>query len=299
MDMNRFNDLYLRLYRANLQQDGHALLDEFYGLWREAETSGVEADTLEKEANDCLNLTARGDLFVLAACGWIGDKGHYRLSCALVHEISVNYLQHPKLVRFALAGATEASASAVARRLCALNAPVPVALGWVLSLNEDLPPSPLIAATTSVVIDFLATELPATCKRLLEAESSPLAQSTNAKLLGERLSTETSALDALPYLTELQMSSEMRRSFSYLRRNENRAVTERARCESLFEMFVTAQHFKYSHQVSVEHQNDQETIETMIPMFTQEMSMELPQTWIADPLVYEQKIMSLWKGADE
>ncbi len=34
-------------------------------------------------------------------------------------------------------------------------------------------------------------------------------------------------------------------------------------------------------------------------MFTQEMSMELPQTWIAEPLVYDQKIMSLWKGADE
>ncbi|MNB86761.1 hypothetical protein D3C75_337140 [compost metagenome] len=95
------------------------------------------------------------------------------------------------------------------------------------------------------------------------------------------------------------MSSDMRRSLSYLRRNESRAVTERAHGESLFEMFMTAQHFKYSNQVSVEYQNDHETVETMIPMFTQEMSMELPQTWIADPLLYDQKIMSLWKGADK
>ncbi|WP_095147000.1 hypothetical protein [Pseudomonas sp. Irchel s3b6] len=299
MDMIRFNDFYLRLYRANLHQDGQALLDEFYNLWHEAETSGVEADILVEEAKDCLHQIASTDLFVLAACEWIGDKGHHTLSRALVHEVSVKYLQHPKLVRFALSGATEASTCAVARRLCTLNVPVPVALGWVLSLNEDLPSSPLISATTSVVIDFLATEYPATCKRLLEAESSPLTQSMPAKHLGERLSAECNALDALPHLTELQMSSDMRRSISYVRRNENRAEMERAHGESLFEMFVTAQHFKYSNQVSVEYQNDHKTVETMIPMFTQEMSVELPQTWIADPLVYDQKIMSLWKGADE
>lgn len=299
MDMNRFNDFYLRLYRANLEQDGQALLGEFYALWREAENSGVEADALVDEAKDCLHRVASTDLFILAACEWIGDKSHYRLSKALVHEVSVQYLQHPKLVRFALSGATEASASAVARRLCALNVSVPVSFGWVLSLNKDLPPSPLISATTNVVIDFLATEYPATCKRLLEAEPSPLTQSTPAKHLGERLSAESSALDTLPHLAELQMSSDMRRSFSYLRRNESRAVTERAHGESLFDMFMTAQHFKYSNQVSVEYQNDYETVETMIPMFTQEMSVELPQTWIADPLLYDQKIMDLWKGADE
>ncbi|NAS61426.1 hypothetical protein CVE36_04775, partial [Pseudomonas syringae pv. actinidiae] len=230
---------------------------------------------------------------------WIGDKGHLRLSKALVHEVSVQYLQHPKLVRFVLSGATESSTCAVALRLCALNVPLPVSLGWVLSLNEDLPSSPLISATTSVVTNFLATEYPATCKRLLEAEPSPLTQSTPAMHLGERLFAESSALDALPNLTELQMASEMRRSFSYFRRNENRAVMEKVHGESLFEMSMTAQHFKYSNQVSVEYQNDHETVEAMIPMFTQEMSMELPQTRIADPLLYHQKIMSLWKEAEQ
>jgi len=48
MDMIRFNDFYLRLYRANLKRDGQALLDEFYVLWRDAETSGVEADKPHK-----------------------------------------------------------------------------------------------------------------------------------------------------------------------------------------------------------------------------------------------------------
>ncbi|MFJ2452230.1 hypothetical protein ACIOWK_11040 [Pseudomonas protegens] len=299
MDMIRFDDFYLRLYRANLLQDGQALLDEFYALWREAETSEVAADTLEDEAKSCLHRVASTDLFVLAACKWIGDKGHQKLSKALAHEVSVQYFQHQKLVRFALSGAPEASANAVARRLCALNVPVPVSLGWVLSLNEDLPLSPLTSATTSAVLDFLATEYPSTCKHLLEAEPSPLTQSTPAKHLNERLSAESSAMDALPRLTELQMSSEMRRSFSYLRRNENRAMTEKAHGESLFELITTAQHFKYSNQVSVEYQNDHETVEAMIPMFTQEMSMELPQTLIADPLLYDQKIMSLWKEADQ
>jgi len=299
MDMTRFNDLYLRLYRANLNREGQALLGEFYALWRESETSGVNADTLVDEAKNCLHRFVSADLFVMAACEWIGDKGHHRLSKALAHEVSVQYLQHPTLVRFALSGATETSASIVARRLCALNVSVPVSLGWVLSLNEDLPQSPLISATTRVVIDFLATEYPATCKRLLKAEPSQLTHSTPAKHLVERLSAESRALDDLPLLAELQMSSEMRRSFSYLRRNENRTVTEKAHGESLFEMFTTAQHFKYSNQVSVEYQNDHETIEAMIPMFTQEMSMEMPQTWIADPLLYDHKIMSLWKEADQ
>ncbi len=154
MDMIRFNDFYLRLYRANLKQDGQALLLELYALWREAETSGVEADTLADEARNCLHRVASTDLFVLAACEWIGDKGHLRLSKALVHEVSVQYLQHPKLVRFVLSSATESSTCAVALRLCALNVPVPVSLGWVLSLNEDLPSSPLISATTSVVTNF-------------------------------------------------------------------------------------------------------------------------------------------------
>jgi hypothetical protein len=95
MDMIRFNDFYLRLYRANLEQDGKALLGEFYALWREAETSGVEADTLVGGAKNCLHRAASTDLFVLAACEWIGDKGHHRLSKALVHEVSVEYLQYP------------------------------------------------------------------------------------------------------------------------------------------------------------------------------------------------------------
>jgi hypothetical protein len=299
MDMIRFNDFYLRLYKANIEQDGQTMLGEFYALWRDAETSGVKADTLTDEAKNCLHRFASTDLFVPAACEWIGNKGHYMLSRALVHEVSVQYLQHPKLVRFALSGAEEASTSAVARRLCALDVSVPVSLGWVLSLNEDLPPSPLISATTFEVIDFLATEYPATCKRLLEAEPSELTHSTPARHLVERLSTESSALCALPHLAELQMSSDMRRSFSYLRRNENRTMTERAHGESLFEMFMTAQHFKYSNRVSVEYQSDHEAVEALIPMFTQEMSIELPQTWIADPLLYDQKIMSLWKEAEQ
>lgn len=49
------------------------------------------------------------------------------------------------------------------------------------------------------------------------------------------------------------MSSEMRRSFRYLRQSESRAVTERAQGESfLTGMFIISEHFKYSNQVAVE-----------------------------------------------
>lgn len=300
MDMMRFNDFYLRLYRANHEQDGQALLEEFYALWREAEKSGVDAETLRDEAKGCLRRIATTDLFLLAACDWIGSKGHYRLSSALAHEVSVHYLQHPKLVRFALTGVTEQCATTVARRLCALDVPVAVSLGWVLSLNEDLPPSPLISSNTATVVGFLAVEHPSTCKRLLEEESSPLAESPLAQHLAEKLASELRELEALPQLAELQMSSEMRRSFRYLRRNESRAVTEQARGDSfLADMFMTSQHFKYANQVAVEYQSDQETVDAMIPMFSHEMSVELPQTWTADPLLYVRKVNTLWEEAGQ
>jgi len=71
--------------------------------------------------------------------------------------------------------------------------------------------------------------------------------------LAERLASELDALEALPHLIEFQMSSEMRRSFRYLRQSESRAVTERAQGESfLTGMFIISEHFKYSDQVAVE-----------------------------------------------
>lgn len=300
MDMMRFNDFYLRLYQANYEQDSQALLEEFYALWREAEQSRVDAETLREEAEGCLRRIANTDLLQLAACEWIGKKGHYRLSKALAHEVSVHYLQYPKLVRFTLAGVTEQCAITVARRLCALDVPIAVSLGWVLSLNEDLLPSPLISSNTATVVGFLTVEHPSTCQRLLETEASPFADSPLAQLLAKKLASELRELEALPQLAELQMSSEMRRSFRYLRRNESRAVTEQARGDSfLADMFMTSKHFKYANQVAVEYQSDQETVEAMIPMFNHEMSVELPQTWTADPLLYVHKVNNLWEEAGQ
>lgn len=300
MDIMRFNDLYLRLYGADLQRDGIALVSEFYALWLEAEASGMEADTLVKEADNCLRRIASTDLFVFAACDWIGNKGLLRLSKALAHEVSVHYLQHFKLLRFALSDVAEECAANVARRLCALDVPVAVSLGWALSMNEDLPPSLQISSTTAKVMDFLAVEHPSTCKQLLEAESSTFAHSPLALNLTERLAIDARELDALPHLVELQMSSEMRRSLRYLRRSENRAMTEQAQGQSfLADLFMTSEHFKYSNQVALEFQHEQETVETMIPMSTHEMSVDLPQTLVADPLLYGHMVMSLWRGIDE
>jgi hypothetical protein len=298
MDMMRFNDFYLRLHNGDAKQDGPAILEDFYTLWREAESSGVDAESLHQETKGVLQRIVAKDLFLLAACEWIGKKGHFKLGKALAHEISIRYLQHPELLKFALSETAEECTTTVARRLCALDVPVAVSLGWALSMSEDLPPSQLIANTTAKVTNFLATEHPATCKRLLHAESSPFSDSQVAQQLAERLASELDALEALPHLIELQMSSEMRRSFRYLRRNESRAITGRAQGESfLADMFMLSEHFKYSNQVAVEYLNDQQAVETMIPMFTHEMSVELPQTWIADPLLYGHMVANLWNEA--
>ncbi|WP_130887487.1 hypothetical protein [Pseudomonas sp. Sample_21] len=298
MDMMRFNDFYLRLHNGDAKQDGPAILEDFYTLWREAESSGVDAESLHQETKGVLQRIVAKDLFLLAACEWIGKKGHFKLGKALAHEISIRYLQHPELLKFALSETAEECTTTVARRLCALDVPVAVSLGWALSMSEDLPPSQLIANTTAKVTNFLATEHPATCKRLLHAESSPFSDSQVAQQLAERLASELDALEALPHLIELQMSSEMRRSFRYLRRSESRAITGRAQGESfLADMFMLSEHFKYSNQVAVEYLNDQQAVETMIPMFTHEMSVELPQTWIADPLLYGHMVANLWNEA--
>ncbi|WP_040260634.1 hypothetical protein [Pseudomonas massiliensis] len=300
MDMMRFNDFYLRLYKGDAKQDGPAILEDFYTLWREAENSGVDAEFLREEAKGVLQRIVAKDLFLLAACEWIGTKGHFKLGKALAHEVSVHYLQQPELLKFALSETTEECATTVARRLCALDVPVAVSLGWALSISEDLPPSQLIASTIAKVTNFLATEHPATCKRLLDSKSSPFADSQVAQQLAGRLATELDALEALPQLVELRMSSEMRRSFRYLRRNERRAVTERAQGDSfLADMFMLSEHFKYANQVAVEHHNNQQKVETMIPMFTHEMSVELPQTWIADPLLYGHMVADLWEVAGQ
>lgn len=299
MDMMQFNEFYLRLYNANLQDDGEALLKEFYALWCKAVDDGVDMDTLTEEAEDCLHHIASTDLFALAACEWIGKEAHYSISKALAHQVSVRYLQRPTLVRFELSNTLELSATAVARRLCALDVPIPISLGWAFSLNEDLRSSAQVSNTMARVINFLAVEHPATCKRLLEAKQSPFARSRLAQDVLERLTIESKELEALPHLIELQMPPEMRRSFRNLRRNESRAIAEQVQGQSLFEMFTTAQHFKYSNQVAVEYQNEHEAVDAIVPMFTQEMSVELPQTWTADPLLYGQTRINMWSETEE
>lgn len=299
MDMMRFHSLSHRLYSTDLQSNGEALLKEFYDLWCEAQQSGIDQQRIADEADDCLHRIATTELFTLAACEWIGKEGHYSISKALIHPVGVRYLQHPQLVRFDLSNASASFTTSVARRLCALDAPVPVALGWVLSMNEDYPASPQISKTTTLVTGFLTAEYPATCRRLLEAEGSAFGDSPIARETFEKLVIDINALEALPHLTELQMPSDMRRSFRYRRRDDNRAVTEQVRSRSIFEPLMTPQHFKYSTKVAFEYQNGQETIDAMIPMFTHEVSAELPQTWVAGPLLYNQKVMNLWNEADE
>lgn len=64
--MMRFNDFYAK-------QDAPALLDDFYALWREAKNSGVDAESLHEKAKGVLQRIVVMDLFLLAACEWIGN----------------------------------------------------------------------------------------------------------------------------------------------------------------------------------------------------------------------------------
>lgn len=299
MDMMRFNDLHLRLYNEARQGKEEALLSEFYALWCEAEKGGDDRGTLLAEADNCLQQIADSDLFTLAVCEWLGKRAHRSISKALMHQVSVRHLQCLHLLKFDLTDAPESSAVAVASRMCVLTAPVSVVLGWVLSLYDARPFSGKVTRMTTRLIDFLVAEYPVTCKRLLEAEHSPFAHSEVAQAALERLVTEAAELDALPGLVELRMSSDMRHSLRYLRRDENRSMMEQVRENSLFDLITTTQHFKYSNSVAMEYVTDREPNDAIIPMFTEEMSIELPQTWITDPIRYAQIMMNLWRASDE
>ncbi|ENB9666109.1 MULTISPECIES: hypothetical protein [Pseudomonas] len=298
MDMMRFHDLYLRLYTEDLQANGEKLLDRFFGLWSEAEESGIDLDTLNEEADDCFHRIAETRLFPLAACRWIGELGRVGISKPLLHHVSVRYLQHSELLRFQLPEGLELSSISAASRMCVMNVPVPVSLGWILSLNEDLPTSSRLTSTTATIVGLLTSEYPGTCMRLLKSENSPFAHSQIAQDALKRLVAAGTALEDLPYLTELEMPPAMERSFRYLRRNESRTVTDHAHEHSLFGT-VTAQHFKYASSIAMEYVANGEATDMTVPMFTHEMSLELPQTWIADPLRYALMMNSLWNRFDE
>lgn len=298
MDMMRFHDLYLRLYTEDLRSNGAGLLDEFHALWSEAEKSGADLDTLHDEADDCLHHIAQTTLFSLAACKWIGDLEHIGISKALLHHVSVRYLQHPELLKFRLPEGMGLSAISAARRMCVMSVPVPVSLGWILSLNDDLPTTPQLARATAKIVGLLTAEYPGTCLRLLKSENSPFSHSQIAQDALKRLVAAGSALDDLPHLIELEMAPDMERSFRYLRRNESRSVTDHAHEHSLFGT-VTARHFKYASSIAMEYVSNDEATDMTTSMFTHEMSVELPQTWIADPLRYALMMNSLWNGLDE
>ncbi|GLO56910.1 hypothetical protein JET76_27815 [Pseudomonas putida] len=298
MDMMRFHDLYLRLYTEDLQANGKELLDQFFALWSEAEESGIDLDSLNEEADDCFHRIAETRLFPLAVCKWVGELGHKGISRPLLHHVSVRYLQHSELLRFLLPEEAEQSALKAASRMCVMSVPVPVSLGWILSLNEELPASSRLTSITRMVVGLLTSEYPGTCMRLLKSEKSPFAQSRVAQEALQRLVAADATLDNLPYLTELEMPPAMERSFRYLRRDESRSVTDQAHEHALFGT-VTAKHFKYATRIAMEYVGNDEAGDMTIPMFTHEMSFELPQTWVADPLRYALMMNALWNGSDE
>ena len=185
-----------------------------------------------------------------------------------------------------------------ASRMCVMSVPVPVSLGWILNLNEELPASSRLTSTTRKVVGLLTSEYPGTCMRLLKSEKSPFAQSRVAQESLQRLVAADATRDNLPYLTELEMPPAMERSFRYLRRDESRSVTDQAHEHALFGA-VTAKHFKYATKIAMEYVGNDEASDMTIPMFKHEMSFELPQTWVADPLRYALMMNALWNGSDE
>lgn len=158
MDLMRFNDLYRRLRTRGPESDGVPLLDEFHVIWSEAESRGIDLDTLEEATDNCLRHIATTTLFPLAACKWIGQLGHEALNEALLHHVSVRFLQHRQLLRFELPEGLEGAAVTAAKRMCAMSVPVAVSLGWILSLNESRPCNPELKSSIAKVVGLLAAE---------------------------------------------------------------------------------------------------------------------------------------------
>jgi len=256
-----------------------------------------DADHAVEIAHNCIFEIAKSPaLFVPAVTRWLASDEHAALGRALVDEVSVRHLATSTIVPYDMTDVPESDAILAAFRLCASgNAPA-VSLGWVLSLARDLPESPHAQKAVSILLSYLAEQLPSATHRLLRLDNSKLKDLPVAQQTLARLDEVDAIIAQLPELRELAMTSAMRLAHASFKRSENRDIQRSARESSVLRYLATEFHFKYANRTTIEMALGDLMHETSMTMDAHHLSMELPLSEVTDPLYGKLNRMRLAKG---
>jgi hypothetical protein len=241
------------------------------------------------------SLSGTNRLFALAICAWLTEEKFLQLGKMLLGEQSVRYLQTSSIPAYDLTGVDESQAILCAYRFCASAESPALCLGWTFAIESSFKDSSTARQAVEELLRHMAEEYPTTSLRLLSAAPDD-AKSQLATEIERALQEEKAELDALPWLRELGMTSEMKLANASIRRRFNREVERGAAEESIFAQLFKTQRFKYSHSTAVEFEVEGEVREQTLQMASHQVSVELPVSEGTDPLLGKFRRNAMWSG---
>ncbi|EKN3504061.1 hypothetical protein ACSILG_000197 [Yersinia enterocolitica] len=297
MTNNQFYALYEQFSGLQYTPDNcQPVIDKLSRLCREKTLSSSHDECLTA-ANSCLHEIAQSaTLFTVALSCWLTNDEDRWLAMALEQAASLNHLQATTPQIYALASIPKPRAILAACRLCAMHPAPAVSLGWALSLATSYPSSEKALSAARTLLQHHMDEYPATTGRLLASQSSPFMELELAKGALVTLEQQQNAQDGFPWLREFAMSPEMRLIYSSRKRSENREIQRNSEAKSIFSQFVTKQYFKYANKTAVEFSVGDEVKETTLEMTSFQIKVELPVSWLIDPVSAEFSRNKMWKG---
>lgn len=257
-----------------------------------------ESDRFDNvDIDNCLHaITQSPALFPIALARWLAGDSDIRLGKALLHQASVAHLDQRFPQSYDLTGVLEADAITTARRLCALAAAPAISLGWTLSMARDFPSSDSVRTQTKELLDYHVDQLLVSTVEFLASPESSF-QNLDASIETLRQAREAQQiLEGLPRLRELDMTADMRLLHSSLKRSEHREIHRRADEVSVFRGLLHQVKLKYASRPVIEVRNESGTQEMSIPMFSHELTVELPLSELTDPVIGRVRRNRLWRS---
>lgn len=256
-----------------------------------------DADHAVEVAHNCLFEIAKSPaLFVVAATRWIANAEHAVLGRALIDEVSIRHLATSAIIPYDLTCVLENDAILTGFRLCASANATAVSLSWVLSLARDFPQSQQAQKAVSILLSYLAEQLPGDTHRLLRSDASTLKDLPTAQQTLAGLGELDAIIARLPMLRELAMTPAMRLAHASFKRTEDRDIQRGASERSVLRHLTTEFHLKYANRTTVEMALGDDVHEMSMTMDAHHLSMELPLSEGTDPLYGKLNRRRLAKG---
>lgn len=278
--------LYRRLRRAT-DQEAILLVPAVHAL--------DEADPLGELDNCIHEIASRLPVAAAALLSWMPNKPNAGCAGALVRKLSVNHLSERTAVPFDLAGADVGRAILTCGRLCAQVTSPAVTLGWLLALFSEVPENDPERRRLNVLLAYHIEEVPDTTLAVLSCVPTERRPPEVAVAL-KHLTEEESMLSGSPRLTELVLAREERYALANLERARQRDIQLQARQQSIFMQFTKPHHVKYSTCVAIEVDAGGMIREQTLEMQEHGVSVEMPLSERARPLLGKAMRRELWEG---